>query len=99
MMDNVTYIMRYAELLIIHAEATLAGAGSTSDAGALASINAVRNRAGLTSLTSITFLYKLEFSLAKTNCSFLAFRVLSLAASFSFCASIIVSFALLIESQ
>jgi len=55
MMDNVTYIMRYAELLLIHAEATLAGAESTSDAGALASINAVRNRAGLTSLTSITF--------------------------------------------
>ena len=55
MMENVTYIMRYAELLLIHAEATLAGGGSTSDAGALASFNAVRNRAGLSSLSSITF--------------------------------------------
>lgn len=55
MMDNVTYIMRYADLLLIHAEATLAGGGSTSDAGALTSFNAVRNRAGLPSLSSITF--------------------------------------------
>ena len=55
MMDNNTYIMRYADLLLIHAEATLAGGASTSDTGALASINAVRNRAGLSSLTSITF--------------------------------------------
>ncbi len=55
MMDNNTYIMRYADLLLIHAEATLAGAASTSDASALASINAVRNRAGLSNLTSFTF--------------------------------------------
>ncbi|KOS05863.1 carbohydrate-binding protein SusD [Flavobacterium akiainvivens] len=55
MMENNTYIMRYAELLLIHAEATLAGGGSTSDAAALESFNAVRNRAGLASLTSITF--------------------------------------------
>lgn len=55
MMDNNTYIMRYADLLLVHAEATLAGAGSTSDAGALASFNAVRTRAGLGSLASITF--------------------------------------------
>jgi starch-binding outer membrane protein, SusD/RagB family len=55
MMENNTYIMRYAELLLIHAEATLAGGGSTSDSGALASFNAVRNRAGLASLGSITF--------------------------------------------
>tara|TARA_R110002033_G_scaffold171212_1_gene218536 strand:+ start:42729 stop:44318 length:1590 start_codon:yes stop_codon:yes gene_type:complete len=55
MMDNNTYIMRYAELLLIHAEAILAGAGSTSDGNALNSFNAVRNRAGLSSLTSITF--------------------------------------------
>lgn len=55
MMDNNTYIMRYADLLLIHAEATLAGGGSTSDAGALSSFNAVRNRAGLSSLSSITF--------------------------------------------
>ena len=55
MMDNNTYIMRYAELLLIHAEAILAGGSSTSDATALNSFNAVRNRAGLSSLTSITF--------------------------------------------
>ena len=54
MMANNTYIMRYADLLLIHAEATLAGGGSTSDAAALASFNAVRTRAGLTELTSIT---------------------------------------------
>tara|TARA_R110002050_G_scaffold171113_2_gene303121 strand:- start:39089 stop:40678 length:1590 start_codon:yes stop_codon:yes gene_type:complete len=55
MMDNNTYIMRYAELLLIHAEAILAGGTSTSDTAALSSFNAVRNRAGLSSLTSITF--------------------------------------------
>lgn len=55
MMDNNTYIMRYAELLLIHAEAVLAGGSSTSDPSALESFNAVRNRAGLSSLTSITF--------------------------------------------
>lgn len=55
MMDNNTYVMRYAELLLIHAEAILGNAASTSDAAALSSINAVRRRAGLTDLTSITF--------------------------------------------
>jgi hypothetical protein len=55
MMDNNSYVMRYAELLLIHAEAVLAGAASTSDASALSSINAVRRRAGLTNLASITF--------------------------------------------
>ena len=55
MMENNTYIMRYADLLLIHAEATLAGGGATADAGALASYNAVRNRAGLPSKTNITF--------------------------------------------
>lgn len=54
MTQNATYIMRYADLLLIHAEAVLAGGGSTSDASALASFNAVRNRAGLESATSIT---------------------------------------------
>lgn len=55
MMDNNTYVMRYAELLLIHAEAVLAGGASTSNASALNSINAVRRRAGLSNLTSITF--------------------------------------------
>ncbi len=55
MMENNTYIMRYAELLLIHAEAVLAGAGATSDANGLASLNAVRNRAGLTSIATYSF--------------------------------------------
>lgn len=55
MMDNNSYVMRYAELLLIHAEAILAGNASTSNAAALSSINAVRKRAGLANLTSITF--------------------------------------------
>lgn len=55
MMDNNTYVMRYAELLLIHAEAVLAGGASTSDAAALKSINAVRRRAGLSNLTTVTF--------------------------------------------
>jgi starch-binding outer membrane protein, SusD/RagB family len=55
MMDNNTYVMRYAEVLLIHAESILAGASSTADANALSSINAVRNRAGLANLISITF--------------------------------------------
>ncbi|HEY0066356.1 MAG TPA: RagB/SusD family nutrient uptake outer membrane protein [Flavisolibacter sp.] len=49
-----TYILRYADVLLIYAEAVLAGGGSTSDASALAAFNAVRNRAGLPSKSSIT---------------------------------------------
>jgi hypothetical protein len=49
-----TYILRYADVLLIYAEAVLAGGASTSDAAALKAFNAVHNRAGLTSLTSIT---------------------------------------------
>lgn len=55
MMDNNTYIMRYADLLLIHTEAVMAGSGSTSDAAALRSYNAVRNRAGLTEVSSVTY--------------------------------------------
>lgn len=55
MMNNNTYIMRYAELLLIHAESILAGGASTSDVSALNSLNAVRQRAGLAPLTSMTF--------------------------------------------
>jgi len=55
MMENNTYIMRYAELLLIHAEAVLAGGGSTSDSGALSSFNAVRARANQPALTTLTF--------------------------------------------
>ena len=55
MMNNNTYIMRYAEVLLIYAEATLGNNASTSDASALSAFNAVRNRAGLSSMTAITF--------------------------------------------
>jgi len=55
MMSNNTYIMRYADLLLIHAEAVLAGGGTTSDAGALSSFNAIRSRAGQPIATSISF--------------------------------------------
>lgn len=55
MMENNTYIMRYADLLLIHAEATIGSGTSTADAGALASYNAVRTRAGLAPKTMITF--------------------------------------------
>lgn len=44
-------VLRYAELLLIHAEADLLEDGSLSAAG-LSSINAVRNRAGLADLTA-----------------------------------------------
>lgn len=51
-----TYQMRYAELLLIHAEAILGSqTGSTSDGAALKSFNAVRKRAGLPIKTSISF--------------------------------------------
>ncbi|WP_264563576.1 RagB/SusD family nutrient uptake outer membrane protein [Flavobacterium sp. N3904] len=55
MMNNNTYIMRYSEVLLIYAEAVLAGGASTTDASALSAVNAVRKRAGLTDLTTITF--------------------------------------------
>lgn len=51
-----SYMMRYAELLLIHAEAILGSqSGSTSDVNALNSYNAVRKRAGLPTKTIITF--------------------------------------------
>lgn len=49
-----TYILRYADVLLIYAEAVLGGGGAASDAAALSAFNAVHNRAGLVSLTSIT---------------------------------------------
>lgn len=53
---NNTYLMRYAEVLLINAEAILQlnGGTSTSDPEALQSYNAVRTRAGLPPRTSIT---------------------------------------------
>lgn len=48
------FILRYADVLLIYAEAMMAGGGSTTDATALAAFNAVHNRAGLASVTSLT---------------------------------------------
>lgn len=51
-----SYMMRYAELLLIHAEAILGSqSGSTSDPNALKSFNAVRKRAGVSQKASISF--------------------------------------------
>ena len=47
-------VQRYADVLLIYAEATLGSAASTTDATALTQFNKVRNRAGLPSLTSLT---------------------------------------------
>ena len=49
-----TYLMRYADVLLIHAEAILGSQASTSDPAALASFNAVRERAGLDPKNEIT---------------------------------------------
>ena len=49
-----TMILRYADILLIYAEAVLGTQGSTSDGAALEAFNKVRTRAGLLSKTSIT---------------------------------------------
>jgi starch-binding outer membrane protein, SusD/RagB family len=49
-----TYLLRYADVLLIYAEAVAGASGSTSDATALAAFNKVRNRAGLDSKSTIT---------------------------------------------
>ncbi|MFT4204944.1 MAG: RagB/SusD family nutrient uptake outer membrane protein [Chitinophagaceae bacterium] len=48
-----TYLMRYSEVYLILAEAVMAGQSSSTDATALAAINMVRERAGLSDLLSI----------------------------------------------
>ena len=40
-------VLRYADVLLMHVESILAGSNATTDAAALASFQAVRNRAGL----------------------------------------------------
>lgn len=42
-----TFILRYADVLLIYAEAAMNGSGSTSDASALTAFNAVHTRGGL----------------------------------------------------
>ena len=49
-----TYVLRFADILLIHAESILANQASTTDIAALTSFNAVRERAGLDALTEIT---------------------------------------------
>lgn len=49
-----TYILRYADVLLVYAEAKMNGSGATSDASAIAAYNKVHGRAGLTPVTSIT---------------------------------------------
>jgi starch-binding outer membrane protein, SusD/RagB family len=48
-----TMILRYADILLIYAEATLGTSSSTADGQALAAFNKVRARAGLIAKTSI----------------------------------------------
>jgi hypothetical protein len=51
---NNVVLLRYADILLIYAEAILAGQASTSDAKALDALNKVRSRAGLAAKSSIT---------------------------------------------
>lgn len=46
-------VLRYADVLLMHVESILAGANETIDAAALASFQAIRNRAGLTAPVTI----------------------------------------------
>lgn len=50
-----TYMLRLAEVYLIYADAILGNSSSTSDAEALQYFNAVRTRAGVPTLNSITF--------------------------------------------
>jgi hypothetical protein len=47
-------VLRYADVLLMQVEAIMAGAASTTDATAVAAFNAIRTRAGLSTVTSIT---------------------------------------------
>jgi hypothetical protein len=50
---NNTYMLRYSEMYLILAEAIMNGSQTSTDPGALAAINKIRNRAGLGDLTQI----------------------------------------------
>ena len=68
-----TQILRYADILLIYAEAVLAGGTSTSDPTALDAFNAVHTRANLTPVTTsitiddILHERKVEFALKETT--------------------------------
>ncbi len=51
---NDVIILRYADVLLMHAEAILAGRAETSDGTAVGSFNAVRARAGVEAATSVS---------------------------------------------
>jgi hypothetical protein len=53
---NNTYILRFAELLLIYSEAILGNRVSTTDAEALEAFNRVRQRAGVSTRTSLNFM-------------------------------------------
>lgn len=61
-----TYILRYADVLLIYAEAVLGSGGSTSDATALAAFNKVHTRAGLPAMSSIN----IDAILRERKCEF-----------------------------
>lgn len=54
---NNTYMLRYADVYLIEAEAVMAGATSSTDPVALNAINTIRKRAGLAPLTIIKRFY------------------------------------------
>jgi len=54
---NNTYMLRYADMFLIDAEAIMAGAQTSTDPAALAAINTIRTRAGLGPLTIIKRFY------------------------------------------
>ena len=51
---NDVIILRYADVLLMHAEAILAGRAETSDGAAVGSFNAVRARAGIEAASSVS---------------------------------------------
>jgi starch-binding outer membrane protein, SusD/RagB family len=56
--DICTYILRFADVLLIYAEATLGNSASTSDASALAAFNRVHNRGGNFNNVAVTSITK-----------------------------------------
>ncbi len=52
--DNDWIVLRYADVLLLYAEAILAGANSTTDTRAITAFNAVRSRAGLEEVANLT---------------------------------------------
>jgi starch-binding outer membrane protein, SusD/RagB family len=54
---NNTYMLRYADMFLIEAEAVMAGATTSTDPVALNAINTIRKRAGLAPLTQIRRFY------------------------------------------